>query len=259
MPNSILRCSHVVALACVSCIAQSDLSPHFEVASVNSAAEKRFGRFSGGPGSSDPERITYESTTLEILIRNAYKLEPYPFQISGPAWLTTEWYSVTAKLPPGTTVEQYRQMMANLLAERFGLVCHRVMKDFAGYEITVAKGGPKLTPSVSNSDEFAGFWGSRNGNGTMKYKFTRTSMRVLTNRLSIMMRMTAPVVDRTGISGKFDFNLDVETPPRSSDLDDNSSSISDALQSQLGLKLNRVKVPLEVLVIDHAERLPAAN
>ena len=49
---------------------------------------------------------------------------------------------MTAKLPPGTTVEQYRQMMANLLAERFGLICHRVTKDFAGYEITVAKGGP---------------------------------------------------------------------------------------------------------------------
>jgi uncharacterized protein (TIGR03435 family) len=70
----------------------------------------------------------------------------------------------------------------------------------------------------------------------------------------------APVVDHTGIDGKFDFHLDVETPPQSpSDPGDNAENISDAMQHQLGLKLNRVKIPLEVLVIDHANREPAAN
>ena len=69
-----------------------------------------------------------------------------------------------------------------------------------------------------------------------------------------------PVVDHTGIDGKFDFHLDVETPPQPpSDPGDNADNISHAMQNQLGLKLNRVKIPVEVLVIDHVEREPAAN
>lgn len=200
------------------------------------------------------------------MIRDAYNLEPY--QISGPPWLTSEYYTVAAKLPPGTAIGQYRQMMANLLAERFGLVSHRVVKDFAGYEITVAKGGPKLNPSPPNIGGFPIFRGTAEGNGVMRYQFTQTSMATLTNRISIMMRMRTPVVDHTGISGKFDFTLGVETLPidrgaargnSAVDFDDNSSSISDAMQSQLGLKLNHLKIPLEVLVIDHADRVPSPN
>jgi uncharacterized protein (TIGR03435 family) len=104
-------------------------------------------------------------------------------------------------------------MLANLLAERFGLVTHRVMKDFAGYEIVVAKGGPKLVAAAPAADKFPAFDGSRDANGLMGYSLGQTSMKLLTNRLEIMMRMASPVVDHTGIDGKFDFHLDVETPP----------------------------------------------
>jgi uncharacterized protein (TIGR03435 family) len=234
-----------MALACCTCVAQTESTGHFDVASVKPSLTKSLGRFS-----SDPERITYESTTLENLIRDAYGLEGY--QVSGPGWLATEWYTVTAKQPPGTALAEFRQMMTNLLVERFGLVSHRLMKNFDGYEITVAKGGPKLTASGAGDGERAGFRGSADGNGTTRYKLTATSMAVLTNRLSIMMRMPAPVVDRTGITGKFDFDLNVVTG-------NDPADISDALERQLGLKLNQVKVPLEVLVIDHARRVPAAN
>jgi uncharacterized protein (TIGR03435 family) len=107
-------------------------------------------------------------------------------------------------------------MMANLLSERFGLVCHRVTKEFPGYEIIVAKKGIKLTPSVKSGDEPAEFHGVSDLAGTMRYKFTKTSMAPLTNRLSLMMRMKVPVVDKTGITGKFDFSLDVTMPPPAS-------------------------------------------
>lgn len=89
---------------------------------------------------------------------DAYNLQPY--QLSGPSWLTTEWFAVTAKLPPGTARDEYRQMMANLLSERFGLLCHRVTKDFSGYEIAVATpcgGGaaagsrPRVAPETRRS------------------------------------------------------------------------------------------------------------
>jgi uncharacterized protein (TIGR03435 family) len=253
MLKRILRCCQVVALAGVSCLAQDDLSPHFEVAAVKPA--KGFGPFSGGPGSSDPERVTYQGTTLETLICGAYNLQRY--QLSGPSWLRTEFYTVTAKLPAGTKLEQYRQMEMNLLAERFGLVFHRLTKDFDGYEIVVVKGAPKLNPSEAATGERPIFRGISDGKGTMKYKFTQTSMAALANRVGVMMDMTSPIVDRTGITGKFDFTLDVEMPPRGSSFDWNT--ISDALQHQLGLKLNHIKIPLEVLVIDRVYRVPTAN
>jgi uncharacterized protein (TIGR03435 family) len=163
------------------------------------------GRFAGGPRSNDPERVTYESAPLELLIRDAYHLEPY--QVSGPSWLNTEFYTVTAKMPPGATLEQFRHMMANLLAERFGLVTHRVMKDFTGYEIVIARGGPKLTPAAPSSDKFPAFRGSRDADGLRRYVFTQTSMKLLTNRIAIMLRMTSPVVNHTAVDGKFDFQL----------------------------------------------------
>ena len=66
-----------------------------------------------------------------------------------------KWYAVTAKLTPGTTLEQYRQMMANLLAERFGLVVHHASKRVSGYNMTVVPGGPKLGAAVEATEPFA--------------------------------------------------------------------------------------------------------
>jgi len=134
------------------------------------------------------------------------------------------------------------------------------MKDLTGYEIVVAKGGPKLTPAAPSSDKFPVYRGSRDANGLMRYTFTKTSMKLLTHRIEIMLRMTSPVVDHTALDGKFDFHLDVEMPPQfPGDPATMRDSISDAMQNQLGMKLNRVKIPLEVLVVDHVDREPAAN
>jgi uncharacterized protein (TIGR03435 family) len=231
-------------------------SPHFEVASVKPSPQQKFGAFSGGPGSSDPERMTYESTTLENLIRDAYNLKPY--QISGPSWLTSEYYTVAAKLPPGTTNDQYRQMLANLLAERFGVASHRVMKDFAGYEITVASEGLKLTP-VAKTNDLPKFRGSRGTDGLWHYTFTQTSMHLMENRLSLILARPAlgmsPIVDKTGITDRFDFHLDFEAP----EADDVPSALTKALREQLGLILKPAKIQLEVVVIDNANKIPTEN
>ncbi len=251
---------------CWYSFAQAGPPEHFEVASIKHSAQKGFGRFSGGPGSNDPERVAYESATLDLLIRDAYHLEPY--QLSGPSWLNTEFYTVTAKEPPGTTLEQFRHMLANLLVERFGLVAHRVMKDLPGYEIVVAKGGQKLTPAAPSTDKFPVFDFSADANGVVHYTFTQTSMKLLTNRIQIILRRMSrtadlpvlPVIDHTGIEGKFDFRLDVDMPTQApADPGDNAEAVSDAMLNQLGLKLNRIKIPQEVLVIDHINREPAAN
>ncbi len=272
MLRNIFRSCRVLVLACTCCTGQSDVSPHFEVASVKPAPDGQgFQSFSGGPGSADPERVTWERTPLQILIQAAYHLEPY--QISGPSWIRTERYSVIAKLPSGSTRSQLAPMLASLLAVRFGLVCHSVTKQFPGYEIGLVPGRrPRLTPSPLKADGEPIFRGERTGDGVMHYTFTQTSMPLLADRLRLMIPrrgprqpvQIAPVNDGTGLSGKFDFTLDIAEPTSfkeegENDVEDNSGSMADALQSQLGLKLNHVKVELGVLVIDHVERVPTPN
>ena len=86
-----------------------------------------------------PERITYQRLSLARLLITAYGLD-YD-QISGPAWLGTELYTVVAKVPPGSTKEQVKLMWQDLLAERFHLKTHLIKKDFPVYELSVAKVG----------------------------------------------------------------------------------------------------------------------
>ena len=258
------------------CFAQASPSARFEVASVKPAAAGKLGSFSGGPGSSDPERITYERTTLEILIQGAYGV--LPDQIAGPGWLRTEWYTVNAKLPPGTTLEQLRQMMANLLAERFGLVVHHASKLISGYNLSVMPGGPKLGPAVESADRFAPFSQKRGEDGLMHCTFKQTSMPALANRLGMVFgtgqriaRGERPeftrVIDQTGINGRFDFTLEYPAPsipglPGNSldvDPEDVPRLVVDAVAKQLGLKLTPTKLELDQVIVDHAERVPAAN
>jgi uncharacterized protein (TIGR03435 family) len=219
----------------------------------------RIGRASGGPGTDDPERVTYEAARMETLIRDAFGIEPD--QLDGPSWIYLERYAVNAKVPSGATGEQFRQMMVNLLVERFGLVFHRVAKELPAYAITVAKGGPKLMPTTLN-DQFGRFQCSSSDRETMKCELTQTSIGVLANRIENLLRpgkVDIPVVDHTGISGKFDFNLEFPVITSTSDPIDIATNLSDALRKQVRLQLESIKLSVSVLVIDHLERNPTPN
>jgi uncharacterized protein (TIGR03435 family) len=107
--------------------------PVFEAASVKVAAPvagSRRPKFSGGPGTPDPSRIDYQGVTLGSLVQGAYNLPFY--QLSAPAWINSERYDISAKIPEGATEEQFRQMLQNLLAERFKLAAHREAKEING-------------------------------------------------------------------------------------------------------------------------------
>jgi uncharacterized protein (TIGR03435 family) len=118
----------------------------FDVASVKPAAPSGDGlvmrRMSGGPGSNDPGTLTLTNATLKLMVVRAYDLKPY--QVEGPDWIDSIGYDVTAKVPPGTTKEQFQQMLQTLLAERFKLTVHRATRQLPVYALVVAKGGPKM-------------------------------------------------------------------------------------------------------------------
>ncbi len=144
-----IRGARIVLFAYAAVIGTAADNAKFDVASVKRAAPPPAGAgvrdgARGGPGTSDPSQITYISLRLKDLLLTAYGVKNY--QISGPDWLDTERYDIAAKIPPGTTKEQFALMLQNLLAERFKLTLHHTTKDLPLYELVVAKNGPKLKP-----------------------------------------------------------------------------------------------------------------
>jgi uncharacterized protein (TIGR03435 family) len=104
----------------------------------------------GGSGTDDPGQFTAPSVSLGTLLETAYGVRFD--QISGPDWLMSEQYSISAKIPPNVTKDQFHLMLQNLLAERFHLTLHHGTKDFPAYELLVANGGPKMKPSPPVAD-----------------------------------------------------------------------------------------------------------
>jgi uncharacterized protein (TIGR03435 family) len=228
-------------LACSStlCFAQS-----FEVASIKPAPppsdpHRLMVGMRGGPGTPDPGQITYSNVTLRNVLMNAYDVKD--FQISGPSWLASERYDIVAKLPPGTTKEQFKLMLQNLLAERFQVSLHHETKELPMYALVVAKSGLKMkeTPDAppptddgGPKDAGAGYGappklvmgkdgmpqlpkgagGGRGGmmmsmdNGRAKLQGTGMQISQLVNMLS--NQLSRPVVDETGLTAKYDYTLE---------------------------------------------------
>jgi uncharacterized protein (TIGR03435 family) len=267
--------------------AQQAGSPTFEVASIKPGpppdVRGMFVHSSGGPGSNDPERYTAENLSLENLIMNAYDVKPY--QLNAPDWTKNARFNVTAKIAPGATKDQFRVMLQNLLAERFGLKVHWEAKEMPVYELLVAKGGPRMKeagpekpadPDQPRPGPPAPLPITRDKNGfpvlppgdrpmTMMVaggKAVRRARRETMEQTAsqISFQLGRPVVDATGLTGKYDFDLYWQDNAGSVAADgDSGPGLPQAIQEQLGLKLESKKGPVKILVLDHAEKTPVEN
>lgn len=194
-----------------------------------------------------PTELYLENTSLRKCIALAYNVsEDRDNAISAPDWLNFERYDIAAKFPAGTPLDQVRAMLQNLLADRFKLRLHRESKEVAMYALVTAKNGPKLAESAAGTQGSIGMsQGHLSGKGV--------PVAALADRLSgPVFQLGRPVVDRTGISGLYDFTLDWGS-------DDSTPSLFTALQEQLGLRLEAQKGSVEVLVVDSMERKPTPN
>src|SRR5277367_3257067 len=146
--------TRAVALGSLTIAGSRGQQPTFDAASVKAVdlrAHPTFGN-SGGPGTADPGRIHLCCVGMFSLLMRAYAVEID--QIVGPSWIMENMgpnlYQIDATMPAETTKVQLQFMMQNLLIERFHLKVHRETRNFAGYELVVAKGGPKLKESSSD-------------------------------------------------------------------------------------------------------------
>ena len=221
-------------------------TPTFEVASIKPARSEGVSSIRPSPG-----RVSMENVSLKKLILNAYGIpDDQGYAVAGPDWLTTESFDIEATFPADTPLPQLRQMMQTLLAERFRLTLHRENRQLPIYKLVTTKNGPKIHAGTDGPPRTAG--------GPGRLEATRVTMQKLTDLLARQAGL--PVVDSTGLKGVFDFTL-TWSPDEGATTDGGASgpSIFTALQEQLGLKLESGKGPVEVLVVDHMEKVPTRN
>jgi uncharacterized protein (TIGR03435 family) len=197
-----------------------------------------------------PGGMQMRNTTLKNLVRSAYRLNEYQLE-GGPKWIDSAKFNIDAKLPAGVPRDQMPLMMQALLADRFQLEFHRVTKTLPEYALVVAKGGPKL--QVASGDDLNSV---RSSQGDRQIKGWGMPMSSLANML--IGAVGAPVLDQTGLDGKYNFILEFAPLSGTPREDETLPTIFAVLQEKLGLKLEAIKGPVEVLVIDRAEK-PTEN
>lgn len=222
--------------------------PEFEVASIKPVPPSDSALHVSMTGAHG--RISYTNVTVRGLIRKAYGLRIYP-PSAGPDPLSTDRYNIVAKASGNVSEEQTMQMLQTLLAERFKLVVHRETKELRVYALIVGKNGPKFREV--QDDGSAAEIGSGEGH---QIKAHHISMKLLAAALQGFVH--DPVLDTTGLPGIFDLTLDFSVDESMSADRTPGPTIFEAVQWQLGLKLEPRKGPVEVVVIDHVEK-PSGN
>jgi uncharacterized protein (TIGR03435 family) len=244
-------------------------------------------RNTGGPGTDDPGRIHYPLISLKELLTRAW--DSY-FEIQSPDWLDSQTVAVDATMPSDTTKAQFREMLRNLIAIRFGLKYHVEAKEVAGYSLELAKNGPKMNespnqnssamepgvqPTSRDADGFPIF-PPRAGPWCVLLEIPGDRHRMMCQQQTmqdlakLLAAAKSTVTDATGLTAKYDFTLTysgerpgsapvVSQTPVAQPEDSPLPDIFSALQSQLGLKLEPKKVPVEVMVVDHMEKTPTGN
>jgi uncharacterized protein (TIGR03435 family) len=192
-------------------------------------------------------QIRYVNVTLRACIRKAYGLRVYPLAQPGDP-LSTDRYDIMAKASGDASEEQTRRMLQALLEDRFKVVAHRETRELPLFALVVGKKGPKFR-EVKDDGSDAEIGG---GEGH-QIKAHHISMKQLAGALRGYIG--DPVLDETGLTGLYDLNLDFTIDES---LSAEGPRIFEAVQDQLGLKLEARKGPVEVVVIDHAEK-PSGN
>ena len=233
-------------------------APRFEVASIKAAnpSAPRGGRLAAPPLGTKPGLLAARNASLKQLIRGAYTLENY--QVSGgPGWIDSAGFDVEAKSTDGANRDRLLLMLRALLADRFKLRFHRETKEFTVLALVVAKGGPKFHELKAGAD-------------SVPNKTDHMRLKDLPSLATYLTRLSSdePVFDRTGLTGQFDIDLDIGKIVQEATQGEQAAEPAamrermfeatvNAIQDELGLKLVPTKAPVELFVIDHAEKASA--
>jgi uncharacterized protein (TIGR03435 family) len=235
---------------------QAPPAPGFDVASVKQC-QHIVGLDYNDRLTYSPNGLTARNITLKRLIAEAYRLQLS--QVSGPKWIDQNEYDIDARSAGAATREQMALMLRGLLAARFDLKQHSELREMRVYDLIVGKSGVKIHPM--NDGETAAAHAESHFHG---------DMRNFADFLAVMFTMPAasspsepviaggpqiPVLDKTGLTGIFDFSVDMRPELGT----DGFTSWQRVLQNQLGLSIESRKEGLSILVVDSAARIPTEN
>src|SRR5258708_20269998 len=254
----------LLALLCSPVSAQStDPQPKFEIADVHMSPHRTF-PFSDG-GNLHGDRFGFHQATMLDLIAYAYGLDPSLVQ-GGPIWLETDRFDVIAKVPPKTSKETLKLMVRSLLAERFSLVTHTGSKPMPAWVLTVGKGKAKLKEGddAGKSDCQYQEPPPNQVPGTVSnivFVCHNTTMDEFPTALHDWsgVYLTDPAVDSTGLKGAWDFDIKWTGKGLLQKAGADGISIFDAVDKQLGLKLDLQTAPRPVLIVDSVNQKPTPN
>jgi len=247
---------------------QSDPKPSFEIADVHVSAP------AGGTPSATPSmrgplrqgvRWELKNGSMVDLVAYAYGVAPDKV-LGGPSWVEFDRFDVIAKAEPNTPPEKLKAMLQSLLADRFKLVFHSDTKPFPGWALTAGK-NPKLKGGDGSGEPRCGLRmmlgpGSDAGPGprpagTLLGSCQNATMEMFANFIRARVapgagNSNAQIVDKTELTGTYDFELKFSPT-------DSQPAIIDAVDKQLGLKLEPIQIPMPVILVDSANRRPTPN
>ena len=236
-------------------------SPAFESADVHVSPRStnptmRGGALRGG-------RYEVRTATMVDLISAAYSMESNKV-LGGPNWLDWDRFDVIAKAAQGTKQDDLNRMLQNLLADRFKLTVHKDTRPMPAFALSVGSGKHKLKEASGGQPGCQGV-PQNPAPGTIPYQvischgMTMSAVADVLRDIGDGTYLPDPVVDQTGLSGTWDFDLKWTARNRLAQAGSDGISLFDAVDKQLGLKLEPKKTPLPVLVIDSVNQTPTPN
>ncbi len=227
--------------------------PAFDVASLKPSVVVPFGQnININLGATRHNELVLTNTTLCEMLRFAYRLASDD-QVAGPEWIKDREvrFDVVAKGPAGATRDQLLEMLQTLLDERFKITKHNEPRVVAHYELAIAKGGLKIHLSQPDAKDDLKY---------LRGRLASQSMPMSRFTMLLSRQLREAVIDKTGLTGAYDIDIDwTPDEPNGAPSEVPGQSIFSAIQDQLGLKLEAHKSPIEVMVIDRADRVPVAN
>jgi uncharacterized protein (TIGR03435 family) len=202
-----------------------------------------------------PTSVTMRSVTLKGAI--AWSWSVMDNEVQGPGWLDSDYYDVIAKSSAPHTEDQLRRMFQTALAERFGVRVHSERKMMQAYVLTVDKAGLKMTETAAEGEGMIEPQPQR-----MALAMRKTSMSEIATVISRVLQ--TPVVDATNLKGRYDAVFDMtkyaqDMHPAEGAPVDMAGVMTTALREEIGLRIEPKKTAVDIVVVDHAEKMPQAN
>jgi uncharacterized protein (TIGR03435 family) len=261
MMRAFARISFVALLSGAAFGQSTPTKPAFQIADVHVSAHARNPIMQGGMLRAG--RYELRQATMLDLIKTAYGVDPNTV-VGGPSWLESYRFDVIAKAPPATSAETVNLMLQELLTDRFKLVVHNDMKLGPRFVLTVGKGKPKMKEADGSGEPGCQGQPAPPSPDTIPLQVFSCRNMTMAAFAAFLLRqapsyLTSPVLDSTAIKGAWDFDLKWTMKGMLSLAGTEGITVFDAVDKQLGLKLEPQMVPIPVLIVDSVNPKPTPN